>query len=139
MDKFIYLVFVSYTYVSYMHKILIHSLKRNNFIQASIGIANLIGMAVEKREGIPFDEAIKKIWLKVFISREEDFNLFFWSFFGSCHFLPLCFVSSLYSMVSFGLFLVSFWSLLVPIGNFLFPFGPFFWTLNLMFKICTYW
>jgi len=32
--------------------------------EASIGIANLIGMAVEKREGIPFDEAIKKIWLK---------------------------------------------------------------------------
>ncbi len=33
--------------------------------QASIGIANLIAMAMEKREGIPFEEAKKKIWLKV--------------------------------------------------------------------------
>lgn len=32
--------------------------------EASIGIANLIAMAMEKREGIPFEEAKKKIWLK---------------------------------------------------------------------------
>merc|ERR1712077_170080 len=28
------------------------------------GIANLIAMAMEKREGIPFEEGLKKIWLK---------------------------------------------------------------------------
>jgi len=32
--------------------------------EASIGIANLIAMAMEKKEGIPREEAIKKIWLK---------------------------------------------------------------------------
>jgi len=32
--------------------------------EASIGIANLIAMAMEKREGIPFEEGLKKIWLK---------------------------------------------------------------------------
>merc|ERR1711881_511232 len=32
--------------------------------EASIGIANLIGMAVEKTEGIPYKEAIKNVWLK---------------------------------------------------------------------------
>merc|ERR1712241_88547 len=32
--------------------------------EASLGIANLIGMAVEKTEGIPYKEAIKKVWLK---------------------------------------------------------------------------
>lgn len=32
--------------------------------EASIGIANLIAMAIEKREGIPIQEAMKKIWLK---------------------------------------------------------------------------
>merc|ERR1712179_321307 len=32
--------------------------------EASIGIANLIAMAMEKREGIPFEEALKQIWLK---------------------------------------------------------------------------
>ena len=32
--------------------------------EASIGIANLIAMAMEKREGIPFEEALKHIWLK---------------------------------------------------------------------------
>ena len=32
--------------------------------EAAIGIANLIAMAMEKREGIPFDEAIKKVWMK---------------------------------------------------------------------------
>merc|ERR1719466_93034 len=32
--------------------------------EASIGIANLIAMAMEKREGVPFEEAPKKIWLK---------------------------------------------------------------------------
>merc|ERR1719266_278654 len=32
--------------------------------EASIGIANLIALAMEKREGIPFEEGIKKIWLK---------------------------------------------------------------------------
>merc|ERR1712123_301751 len=32
--------------------------------EAALGIANLIGMAVEKREGIPYKEAIKKVWLK---------------------------------------------------------------------------
>lgn len=32
--------------------------------EAAIGIAQLIGMAVEKREGIPYKEAIKKIWMK---------------------------------------------------------------------------
>ena len=33
--------------------------------EAAIGIANLIAMAMEKKEGIPREEAIKKIWLKV--------------------------------------------------------------------------
>merc|ERR1712088_469306 len=32
--------------------------------EAALGIANLIGMAVEKAEGIPYKEAIKKVWLK---------------------------------------------------------------------------
>jgi len=32
--------------------------------EASIGIANLIAMAMEKREGIPFEDALKHIWLK---------------------------------------------------------------------------
>merc|ERR1712025_602142 len=32
--------------------------------EAALGIANLIAMAMEKREGIPYKEAIKKIWLK---------------------------------------------------------------------------
>jgi len=32
--------------------------------EASIGIANLIAMAMEKREGVPFEEALKHIWLK---------------------------------------------------------------------------
>jgi len=32
--------------------------------EAAIGIANLICMALEKMEGIPFEEAIKKVWLK---------------------------------------------------------------------------
>merc|ERR1712025_12068 len=32
--------------------------------EASIGIANLIAMAMEKREGIPFEKALKQIWLK---------------------------------------------------------------------------
>merc|ERR1712142_834923 len=32
--------------------------------EAALGIANLIGMAVEKTEGIPYKEAIKKVWLK---------------------------------------------------------------------------
>jgi len=32
--------------------------------EASIGIANLIAMAMEKKEGIPFNEALKHIWLK---------------------------------------------------------------------------
>lgn len=32
--------------------------------EAALGIASLIGMAVEKREGIPYKEAIKKVWLK---------------------------------------------------------------------------
>ena len=32
--------------------------------EAAIGIAHLIGMAMEKREGIPYKEAIKRIWMK---------------------------------------------------------------------------
>merc|ERR1719187_2192813 len=32
--------------------------------EASIGIAHLIAMAMEKREGIPQEEALKKIWMK---------------------------------------------------------------------------
>jgi len=32
--------------------------------EAALGIANLIAMAMEKREGVPREEAIKKIWLK---------------------------------------------------------------------------
>jgi len=32
--------------------------------EAALGIASLIGMAVEKMEGIPYEEAIKKMWLK---------------------------------------------------------------------------
>merc|ERR1712012_1431695 len=45
------------------------SLKDHTFLfqgagEASIGIANLIAMAMEKREGIPFEEGLKKIWLK---------------------------------------------------------------------------
>ena len=32
--------------------------------EAALGIANLIAMAVEKREGIPYNEALKRIWLK---------------------------------------------------------------------------
>merc|ERR1711902_20328 len=45
------------------------SLKDHTFLfqgagEAAIGIANLIAMAMEKREGIPFKEALKKVWLK---------------------------------------------------------------------------
>merc|ERR1719315_753904 len=32
--------------------------------EAALGIANLICLAMEKREGVPFQEALKKIWLK---------------------------------------------------------------------------
>ena len=32
--------------------------------EAAIGIANLIAMAMEKREGIPAEEARKHVWLK---------------------------------------------------------------------------
>merc|ERR1712121_195552 len=32
--------------------------------EASIGIATLLAMAMEKREGVPFNEALKHIWLK---------------------------------------------------------------------------
>merc|ERR1712142_310443 len=32
--------------------------------EAAIGIANLIAMAMEKREGVPREEALKQIWLK---------------------------------------------------------------------------
>ena len=32
--------------------------------EAALGIANLIAMAIEKREGIPYNEALKRIWLK---------------------------------------------------------------------------
>merc|ERR1719334_2315414 len=32
--------------------------------EAAIGIANLVCMAVEKMEGIPYKDAIKKVWLK---------------------------------------------------------------------------
>merc|ERR1711988_32558 len=32
--------------------------------EAALGIANLIAMAMEKREGIPYKEALKRIWLK---------------------------------------------------------------------------
>ena len=32
--------------------------------EAALGIANLIAMAMEKREGVPYKEALKKIWLK---------------------------------------------------------------------------
>ncbi|XP_023327514.1 NADP-dependent malic enzyme isoform X4 [Eurytemora carolleeae] len=32
--------------------------------EAAIGIANLIAMAMEKREGVPREEALKRIWLK---------------------------------------------------------------------------
>ena len=32
--------------------------------EASIGIANLLALAMEKREGVPFEEGIKKIWMK---------------------------------------------------------------------------
>ena len=32
--------------------------------EAAIGIAQLIASAVEKREGIPYSEAIKRVWLK---------------------------------------------------------------------------
>merc|ERR1712055_604035 len=32
--------------------------------EAALGIANLIAMAMEKREGVPYEEAIKKVWLK---------------------------------------------------------------------------
>ncbi len=32
--------------------------------EAAIGIANLIAMAMEKHEGIPFEKAIQKIWMK---------------------------------------------------------------------------
>jgi len=45
------------------------SLKDHTFLfqgagEASIGIANLIAMAMEKKEGVPFEEALKNIWLK---------------------------------------------------------------------------
>merc|ERR1712010_102476 len=32
--------------------------------EANIGIATLLAMAMEKREGIPFEQALKKLWLK---------------------------------------------------------------------------
>jgi len=32
--------------------------------EANIGIATLLAMAMEKREGVPFEQAIKKLWLK---------------------------------------------------------------------------
>merc|ERR1719340_407249 len=32
--------------------------------EAALGIANLIAMAMEKREGVPHGEAIKRVWLK---------------------------------------------------------------------------
>ena len=32
--------------------------------EAALGIANLIAMAMEKREGIPYKEAVKRVWLK---------------------------------------------------------------------------
>jgi malate dehydrogenase (oxaloacetate-decarboxylating)(NADP+) len=32
--------------------------------EANIGIATLLAMAMEKREGIPFEEGVKKLWLK---------------------------------------------------------------------------
>ena len=32
--------------------------------EASIGIATLLAMAMEKREGVPIEEALKRIWLK---------------------------------------------------------------------------
>jgi len=32
--------------------------------EANIGIATLLAMAMEKREGIPFEQAVKKLWLK---------------------------------------------------------------------------
>jgi len=32
--------------------------------EASIGIAHLLAMAMEKREGVPFEQALSKIWLK---------------------------------------------------------------------------
>merc|ERR1719384_1798210 len=32
--------------------------------EANIGIATLLAMAMEKREGVPFEQAIKRVWLK---------------------------------------------------------------------------
>ena len=32
--------------------------------EAAIGIAQLIAMAMEKREGVPYAEGIKKVWMK---------------------------------------------------------------------------
>ena len=32
--------------------------------EAALGIANLIAMAMEKREGVPYHEALKRVWLK---------------------------------------------------------------------------
>ena len=32
--------------------------------EAALGIANLIAMAMEKREGVPYEEAKKRVWLK---------------------------------------------------------------------------
>jgi len=32
--------------------------------EANIGIATLLAMAMEKREGVPFEQALKKLWLK---------------------------------------------------------------------------
>merc|ERR1711902_164922 len=32
--------------------------------EANIGIAHLLAMAMEKREGVPFEQALKKLWLK---------------------------------------------------------------------------
>eukprot|EP00092_Neocalanus_flemingeri_P033417 GFUD01036333.1.p1 GENE.GFUD01036333.1~~GFUD01036333.1.p1 ORF type:complete len:607 (-),score=182.85 GFUD01036333.1:58-1878(-) len=32
--------------------------------EAALGIANLIAMAMEKREGVPYEEGLKRVWLK---------------------------------------------------------------------------
>ena len=57
--------------------------------EAAIGIAQLIAMAMEKREGVPYAEGIKKVWMKDsrgLIVKESR----------SCHFLQLhCTISIL--------------------------------------------